>query len=239
MQEESGFHQIIETPLGLAVMVADTTGLTGFYFLDQRDCPVQFSEYDGQKISNPQAGQYDGVMLRHYRVIAPCGNAADKVRHHALYSKVNWSRGAALRQSTKPLKAGTKQRATHTPAPDSVLSFFEQSIQELDAYFRGPLKRFSVPLSLKGTDFQVKVWKTLATLPANQLISYAELGRQAGVSSGAYRAVGMAVGRNPLSIIVPCHRVVASNARLTGYGGGLERKVALLEHEGFHISGVC
>ena len=227
MQAETLFHREIETPLGLAVLAADTTGLAGFYFSDQRDCPIALDQRRTQRISNPQAREHEGTMLRRYRVLTRSGNT-DKALRHPLYTKVNWQRGVAAEDASRA------QRANGS-LPDSVLSYFEQTMEELDAYFRGRLTRFSVPLSLKGTPFQVKVWKALAKLPEDQLISYSELGRTAGVSPGAYRAVGVAVGRNPVSIIVPCHRVVAADARLTGYGGGLERKVALLEHEGFQL----
>ncbi|QIM50545.1 methylated-DNA--[protein]-cysteine S-methyltransferase [Pusillimonas sp. DMV24BSW_D] len=166
-------------------------------------------------------------MLRRYRVFTRSANTGKALRH-PLYTKVNWQRGVAAEDANRAQSANES-------VPDSVLSYFEQTMKELDAYFRGRLTYFSVPLSLKGTHFQVKVWETLAKLPEDQLISYGELGRTAGVSPGAYRAVGVAVGRNPVSIIVPCHRVVAADARLTGYGGGLERKVALLEHEGFQL----
>ncbi|HCN72802.1 MAG TPA: hypothetical protein DIS96_14270 [Pusillimonas sp.] len=223
MQVEMLFHQEIETPLGSAVLTADTTGLAGFYFSDQRDYPLQLEHPGRQKISNPQAGQYEGEILRQCRVFAHDDNPS-AVKRHALHAKLNWERGAIAR-----LPDGI------SPVPDSISRYFRLATQELDAYFRGRLKRFSVPLCFKGTDFQLKIWETLANLPAGQLISYGELGGAAGVSPRAYRAVGGAVGRNPLSIIVPCHRVVASNRQLTGYGGGLARKVALLEHEGFQV----
>ncbi len=217
------FHQEIETPLGSAVLTADTTGLAGFYFSDQRDYPLQLEQPGRKKISNPQAGQHEGEILRQCRVFAHNGHSTAGKRH-ALYAQLNWERGAVARPPDGI-----------SPPPDSIMQYFRQATQELDAYFRGRLKRFSVPLCFKGTDFQLRIWETLANLPADQLVSYGELGRAAGVSPLAYRAVGGAVGRNPLSIIVPCHRVVAINRQLTGYGGGLARKVALLEHEGFQV----
>src|SRR4029079_15469667 len=99
------------------------------------------------------------------------------------------------------------------------------------AYFDGRLREFDVPLSLHGTDFQLRVWHALCEIPFGQTISYAELARRLGKPQ-AMRAVGAANGRNPVSIIVPCHRVVGSTGSLTGFGGGLPRKRWLLDHEG-------
>lgn len=103
-------------------------------------------------------------------------------------------------------------------------------VQELDAYFSGALKRFTVPLDLRGTDFQVRVWKKLQAIPYGETRSYGEIASQVGRPKGA-RAVGRANGSNPVSIVVPCHRVIGANGSLVGYGGGLDRKTALLELE--------
>ncbi|QEH33824.1 Methylated-DNA--protein-cysteine methyltransferase [Aquisphaera giovannonii] len=107
---------------------------------------------------------------------------------------------------------------------------FRSVVQALDAYFEGELARFDVPLDLGGTPFQQRVWSELREIPFGRAISYAELARRVG-KPGASRAVGSANGRNPVSIIVPCHRVIASDGGLGGYGGGLDRKRWLLEHE--------
>lgn len=107
---------------------------------------------------------------------------------------------------------------------------FRDVVRQLDRYFAGKLDKFEVPLDLKGTAFQLKVWNAMLDIPYGQTISYAELARRIGFPKAA-RAVGQASGRNPVAIIVPCHRVVGSNGTLTGYGGGLERKAALLELE--------
>jgi methylated-DNA-[protein]-cysteine S-methyltransferase len=103
--------------------------------------------------------------------------------------------------------------------------------EQLRAYFDGRLRKFDVPLSLHGTDFQLQVWHALCEIPFGQTISYGELARRIGKPQ-AMRAVGAANGRNPVSIIVPCHRVVGSTGSLTGFGGGLPRKRWLLDHEG-------
>jgi methylated-DNA-[protein]-cysteine S-methyltransferase len=103
--------------------------------------------------------------------------------------------------------------------------------RELEEYFAGRRKRFDVPLAAEGTPFQRAVWKAIAGVGFGQTISYAELARRAGRPGGA-RAAGAATGRNPIGIIVPCHRIVGADGSLTGYAGGIDKKVALLELEG-------
>jgi methylated-DNA-[protein]-cysteine S-methyltransferase len=107
---------------------------------------------------------------------------------------------------------------------------FPLAKEQLRAYFAGELTRFTLPLALHGTPFQRLVWEALGTIPYGTTISYRELARQVG-RPRSVRAVGQANGRNPVAIIVPCHRVIGADGRLTGYGGGLERKEALLALE--------
>jgi methylated-DNA-[protein]-cysteine S-methyltransferase len=102
--------------------------------------------------------------------------------------------------------------------------------EQLAAYFRGELTVFDLPLSTAGTPFQESVWRALRGIEFGQAISYVELARRIGAPA-ASRAVGAANGRNPISIIVPCHRVIGANGSLTGFGGGIERKRWLLDHE--------
>ncbi len=102
--------------------------------------------------------------------------------------------------------------------------------QQLGAYFDGTLTKFSVPLRLQGTPFQRRVWEALQTIPFGATWSYSELAQRVG-NAKACRAVGGANHRNPIPILVPCHRVVGASGALTGYAGGLARKQALLEHE--------
>ncbi len=109
--------------------------------------------------------------------------------------------------------------------------WLEQAAQEFEAYFAGRLQQFSVPLDAQGTDFQRAVWQLLQGIPWGSLQTYGEIARALGRPDAA-RAVGAAVGRNPISVIVPCHRVVGRDGTLTGYAGGLPRKEALLEGEG-------
>jgi len=103
-------------------------------------------------------------------------------------------------------------------------------VDQLQAYFAGELTDFELPVEMRGTDFQRRVWGELCEIPYGETISYGELARRVG-NHKASRAVGLANGRNPLAIVVPCHRVIGADGSLTGYGGGLERKVWLLEHE--------
>ena len=111
---------------------------------------------------------------------------------------------------------------------DAVL---DDARRELDAYFAGRLTTFSVPLAPNGTEFQRRVWSALRAIPFGTTISYATLARRVS-NAAAVRAVGAANGRNPIPIIVPCHRVIGSDGSLTGFGGGIPRKKWLLEHEG-------
>jgi methylated-DNA-[protein]-cysteine S-methyltransferase len=104
---------------------------------------------------------------------------------------------------------------------------------QLEEYFAGTRQAFDLPLAAEGTDFQRRVWDALLGIPYGTTISYLELARRIG-DPKAVRAVGLANGRNPISIIVPCHRVIGSDGSLTGYGGGIERKRWLLQHEASH-----
>jgi methylated-DNA-[protein]-cysteine S-methyltransferase len=107
------------------------------------------------------------------------------------------------------------------------------AICQLAEYFSGSRRDFDVPLSFQGTEFQLRVWRMLTTIQYGDTCSYGDLARRLD-NPGASRAVGLANGRNPISIIVPCHRVIGADGSLTGYGGGLERKRWLLAHEGLH-----
>jgi methylated-DNA-[protein]-cysteine S-methyltransferase len=119
----------------------------------------------------------------------------------------------------------------NSEAPDHSNDFLLQDCKsQFDAYFKGTLQQFDLPLAAHGTDFQQAVWQELSKIPFAQLRSYSNIA-QALNNPKAVRAVGAANGRNPLTIIVPCHRVIGANGTLTGYAGGLERKDWLLKHE--------
>jgi len=106
----------------------------------------------------------------------------------------------------------------------------QEPIRQLLAYFGGELKAFALPLAPLGTPFQRKVWQLLCEIPYGETISYGELARRVG-NPNASRAVGLANGSNPIPIVIPCHRVIGSNGKLTGYGGGLPIKEKLLSLE--------
>lgn len=108
--------------------------------------------------------------------------------------------------------------------------FLQSCFEQLDAYFNGTLQEFDLKLDLQGTPFQLRVWKQLQTIPYGQTVSYQHIAKQIG-NPNSSRAVGSANGNNPVSIIVPCHRVIGSTGNLTGYAGGIWRKKWLLEHE--------
>jgi methylated-DNA-[protein]-cysteine S-methyltransferase len=108
----------------------------------------------------------------------------------------------------------------------------DETARQLEAYFRGELVSFDLPLELSGTEFQRQCWLALATIPYGQTVSYGEQARRLGLGPAAARAVGAANGQNPLPIVLPCHRVIGADGSLTGFGGGLPTKRFLLEHEG-------
>jgi methylated-DNA-[protein]-cysteine S-methyltransferase len=116
---------------------------------------------------------------------------------------------------------------------DPAFPALRRAAAQLGEYFAGRRVRFDLPLAPAGTPFQRAVWDAIACVPAGETISYSELARRAG-RPGSARAAGAATGRNPLAIVVPCHRVVGADGSLTGYAGGLSRKRALLDHERTH-----
>ncbi|MFB7590800.1 methylated-DNA--[protein]-cysteine S-methyltransferase [Streptomyces sp. NPDC056169] len=107
---------------------------------------------------------------------------------------------------------------------------FDEAIRQLDAYFAGELTTFDLPLHLVGTPFQLRVWEELRRIPYGETRTYGELAEALG-NPTASRAVGLANGKNPVGIVVPCHRVIGASGSLTGYGGGLDRKQRLLAFE--------
>lgn len=117
--------------------------------------------------------------------------------------------------------------------PDTPL--LKEAVRQLNAYFDGTLRHFSLPLRLEGTAFRLKCWAALQTIPYGETISYGEQARRIGQPS-AVRAVGGADHHNPIAIVVPCHRVIGADGTLTGYGGGLDTKAWLLQHERRHAA---
>jgi len=141
--------------------------------------------------------------------------------------------------SSKGLHAVLWENDRKNPAIEKIIKNLRQSKNDpiivqtknqLTEYFQGKRKIFDLPLVINGTDFQIQVWKQLLKIPYAKTISYAEQAEKIGDRNKA-RAVGTANGLNPISIIIPCHRVIGSNGHLTGFGGGLEKKAFLLELE--------
>jgi methylated-DNA-[protein]-cysteine S-methyltransferase len=119
----------------------------------------------------------------------------------------------------------------------AVPSIVQRAREQLAEFFAGERHRFDLTLRMHGTTFQRRVWQALQDIPYGLVVSYGDIARDIGLGSGHARAVGAANGRNPISIIVPCHRVIGGSGALTGYAGGIERKQALLalEKNGQHL----
>jgi methylated-DNA-[protein]-cysteine S-methyltransferase len=129
------------------------------------------------------------------------------------------------------LDAGERSAAVQ-PGLARLEGGFPEAAAQLTAYFAGELTEFDLPLAPCGTRFQLAVWEELARIPYGRTVSYGHVAAEIGKSPVASRAVGLANGRNPISIILPCHRVIGADGSLTGYGWGLDRKEWLLRHEG-------
>ncbi len=135
---------------------------------------------------------------------------------------------------TEGLLSSESESTTSFLANSNAAKLLDEAERQLDEYFSGSRRRFALEalnLQPEGTKFQTQVWKELLNIPYGQTISYGELAKRIGNASAA-RAVGLANGRNPISVIVPCHRVIGSSGKLVGYGGGLDRKSKLLRIEG-------
>lgn len=121
---------------------------------------------------------------------------------------------------------GKEPSVTDRDLPDCMT----ECMRQLDEYFEGRRKKFNVPLLLEGTDFQKAVWRQLQKIPFGETASYGEIARAIG-SPKAFRAVGNANNKNPIPVIIPCHRVIGSDGKMVGFGGGIWRKEWLLDHE--------
>lgn len=130
--------------------------------------------------------------------------------------------GLYMQDGRKPVKISPQWRRSAAP--------FASVQAQLQEYFAGERVAFETPLEMDGTQFERRVWRALTEIPYGETVSYGEIAKRIDQPSAA-RAVGLANGRNPIAVIVPCHRVIGANGTLTGYGGGLERKQLLLELE--------
>ena len=133
----------------------------------------------------------------------------------------------SIRPNPRDLRREQESKLTFEDAPRHMQPYS----RELEEYFSGKRREFTFPLDLRGTDFQLACWRALQAIPYGETRSYADVARAVG-KPAAFRAVGMANDRNPIAIVVPCHRVIASDGTLCGYGGGLAVKRRLLELEG-------
>ena len=129
------------------------------------------------------------------------------------------------------MEPSRKAQSTDGWTEDITAAPLAAAVRQLSEYFAGTRREFDLPLRLHGTSFQTRVWRELSNIPFGRTLSYGEMARLIG-KPNASRAVGLANGSNPISVIVPCHRVIGADGSLTGYGGGLERKRWLLAHEG-------
>ena len=157
---------------------------------------------------------------------------AEPLRYHVMQSPIGdlllgGDAGALhlvhFQGGVRPMKVPKDWQADSKP--------FKETVRQLNAYFSGKLRDFELPLSPSGTDFQLKVWRTLQTIPYGETWSYGKLARRIQ-RPDAPRAVGAANGQNPIPVIIPCHRVIGADGSLTGFGGGLPIKQKLLALEG-------
>ncbi|NYT77267.1 methylated-DNA--[protein]-cysteine S-methyltransferase [Alcaligenaceae bacterium] len=251
--------------LGPILLSAERDQLTGLYFIGQSDCPVidgldrsstidmfeaaeagkegdvpcekavragmngaiagQSGRPDG---SGPSSGMHAGMPIKDFKI-------RRRDLNHDLFSRENMLRTSG-ETPDKPL--AVKQGAIvplqdNTPA--ATHDMFCEVHSQLQAYFEGRREVFTVPMLLQGSSLQKRVWEALLTIPYGEYVSYGDVAVAAGFTRQHSRAVGKAVGQNPISIMVPCHRVLSGTGRLNGYSGGLDRKVTLLEIEGFDV----
>jgi len=222
------FHAQMESPLGQVLLCSDNGKLSGVYFMDQSDCPaVPGIRIRKPENGGPSTGTMNGMEIRKFKVYrAPPNDLFSQER-------------AGERCFRPDEAAGARPAAPHlleANVPAAVQALFRQTQAELNEYFAGGRTVFDIALDVSsGTDFQKKVWRALQDIPYGQTVSYGEVALSAGLTSRHGRPVGAAVGRNPITIIIPCHRVLSGINTLTGYTGGLERKFALLELEGLML----
>ena len=174
-------------------------------------------------------------MLHSTTVTSPIGRLFLAASHAGMVA-LEFDARAPGQQSIRPNPRDLRREATRQSesakfvfeeAPDLLRSYTKQ----LGEYFSGQRREFTFPLDLRGTDFQLACWQALRAIPYGETRSYADIARAVD-KPNAFRAVGMANNRNPVAIVVPCHRVIASDGTLCGYGGGLDVKRKLLELEG-------
>lgn len=232
------FYAQMPSDLGTMLLSSNGSHLTGLYFIDQSDCPLpNVAALPPSRHEGPSAGLMEGMPIKKFK--------AHRIAQADLFASVQSSpekaQVAGLEPGDRCLGARDEGlqdsvRMLQDDTPDGVKALFQQAQRELAAYFRSELESFTVPLHVEGSEFQKKVWRALLDIPYGQSASYGEVARAAGLTPQHGRPVGTAVGRNPISIIIPCHRVLGGGGTLTGYTGGLARKVSLLQLEGFTLA---
>ncbi|HLR26968.1 MAG TPA: methylated-DNA--[protein]-cysteine S-methyltransferase [Fodinibius sp.] len=143
-------------------------------------------------------------------------------------SPIGWLQIKADNKALQAIHFLEQKPGKDNPQPNDII---RRTITQLEDYFIGSLKEFSLHLDPQGTDFQQTVWQQLCNIPYGQTSSYGQVAEMLG-DAKKVRAVGRANGQNPISIVIPCHRVIGANGDLIGYGGGIKRKRRLLQHEG-------
>lgn len=160
----------------------------------------------------------------------------EKIQYAYYSSPVGWLRIAVNGPVLTELHFMDESNIDH-PSNDSASALHLLCIEQLIQYFLGVRRQFELPLAYSGSEFQEKVWNELLTIPYGKTISYGQLASRVG-DANATRAVAQANNRNPIAIIIPCHRVIGSKGELTGYGGGIWRKKWLLDHERHQYYGI-
>lgn len=245
-------HALLASPLG-AVLVqsgllpSGRWGLSALHFVDQADCPrLDCLKTPETVLSGPGTGLHQGrpaknLKMRQQDSLIP-GTTAPGFDPGLIEGHAAMSGLKALLHQTSLLDSG--QEPANGPAmvllqsntPAAANQLFTLVAQQLKEYWLGQRHSFTIELSPKGSAFQQKIWSYLLEIPYGHTWSYGELAQKAGYGAGYGRAAGSAVGSNPISVIIPCHRVLAQNNTLNGYGGGLARKLALLQLEGLDFA---
>lgn len=172
----------------------------------------------------------DSGTLRVIRLESPVGRLRATADDHAL-------RTLTFDEADTRAAHAARANAESDGAVEGTNAILDRLVVQLDEYFAGTRRDFDLPLAPAGTPFQLASWQVLRSIPYGRTMSYGEQARTLG-DVGKARAVGAANGRNPISIVVPCHRVVAGSGHLTGFGGGIENKAWLLAHERSVLEGV-
>lgn len=209
---DTRFFCHLDTPIGRLMLAAGHDGIRAIEFPHNRH-PLKrlgrWIEVDANALGHAGAG------------LSPDASAQAQAQAQAQ------TQAQAQAQSRTQVQAQAQAQSRAHPA---VLPLLAAACRQLHEYFAGQRQQFTLPLAPQGTKFQQTVWQALRTIPYGQTWSYGQLARQIG-KPGASRAVGAANGRNPIPIIIPCHRVIGADGSLTGFGGGLPTKIALLQLE--------